>query len=549
MKKTLNFLKKFWLEIIFFTIAFIFSFWLMWHTFGYKNHIIYIAAKAWSDFSANLPLIRSFSWGHNFPPGDPLLAGVPNTYHFLFYLIVGTLEHLNFRLDFALNLPSALGFLGLIILIFLLAKLLFKSRFVAFLSVIFFIFNGSFAFLEFFKIHPLSWQTPVEIFQNNIFPSFGPYDGKIVSAFWNLNIYTNQRHLAAAFALLLTALFLILKPIVGEKPLTYRRAILVGSFLGLTPFFHSVGFFMGLAVFGILFLLCQNQRKPLFVLLGIAFALGAPQLLLMQPGGVESNFRFHPGYLIANHLTFSSFINYWFLNLGLALILIPWGFAKSSPLAKKVFWAFFSLFLIGNLFQFSREMAANHKFFNFFLIIGNMFGAYAIWLIWQKSLWRKILAIIFIFFLTLSGIIDFFAVKNDSWIKIEDAPLNPDITWIKENTPPQSFFLNSSYLYHPASLAGRKIFLGWPYFPWAGGYNTDQRGKIMKNIYEGKDKNKICNLLIDNKISYFTTEDTRGDENLPKIDPTFFQTIFKSTYSNPKNNFRIYEVKENCLAK
>jgi len=545
MKKTFNFLSKFWPEIIFFTIAFVFSVWLMWHTFNYKNHTFYIAAKAWSDFAANIPLIRTFSWGHNFPPGDPLIAGVPVHYHFLFYLLVGTLERLKLSLGYALNLPSALGFFGLIVMIFLLAKLLFKSRFVAFLSVIFFIFNGSFAFLEFFKTHPLSWQTPVEIFQNNIFPSFGPYDGKIVSAFWNLNIYTNQRHLAAAFALLLTALFLILKPIVEKKPLTYRRAALVGCFLGLTPFFHSVGFFMILAVFGVLFLFCQNQRKPLFVLLGIAFALGAPQLFLMQPGGAESNFRFHPGYLIADHLTFFSFINYWFLNLGLALILIPWGFAKSSPLAKKVFLAFFSLFLIGNLFQFSREMAANHKFFNFFLIIGNMFMAYAIWLIWQKRLWRKILAIIFIFFLTLSGIIDFFAVKNDSWIKIEDAPLNPDITWIKENTPPQSFFLNSSYLYHPASLAGRKIFLGWPYFPWAGGYNPQPRENLRKALYlaSNGNKNDICQLLKENHLSFVTLE-KKIEDFVPNL--AFWQNNFLKVYNNPQSGLTIYDIQRSC---
>ena len=545
MNQFQKFLKRFWPELLFFFLALGFSFWLMGHTFSYQNHTFYIATKAWSDFAANLPLIRTFSWGHNFPPGDPLLAGEPTRYHFLFYLLAGTLERLGLSIGFALNLPSVLGFLGLMVVIFLLANLLFKSRFVAFWSVVFFLFNGSLAFFEFFKAHPLSFTTPLEIFQNNTFPSFGPYDGKIVSAFWNLNIYTNQRHLAAAFALLLTALFLILKPIAGKDPLTYRRAILVGFFLGLTPFFHSVGFFMGLAVFGILFLLCQNQRRPLFVLLGIAFALGAPQLFLMQPGGVESNFRFHPGYLAADHLTPLSFINYWFLNLGLSFFLIPLGFFKANSLAKKVFLAFFSLFIIGNLFQFSREMAASHKFFNFFLIIGNIFATYAVWLIWQKKVWGKIIATIFIFFLTLSGVIDFFAVKNDSFMTIADAPLNPDINWIKENTSPQSFFLNSSYLYHPASLAGRKIFLGWPYFPWAGGYNPQPRENLRKEIYLAQDNNKdtICQLLKKNRLSFVTLE-----KNMEDFTPNlaFWQKNFLKVYNNPQNGFIIYDVQKSC---
>ncbi|MCX6724868.1 MAG: hypothetical protein NTV20_02095, partial [Candidatus Shapirobacteria bacterium] len=185
----------------------------MWHTFGYKNHTIYIAAKAWSDFAAHIPLIRSFSWGQNWPPQYPLFPGPFIHYHFLFYALVGLLEKLGLTISWALNLPSSLAFFGLILAIYFLAKLLFKSRFVSFLSVILFLFNGSFSFLEFFKSHPISLRTPIEIFRNNTFPSFGPYDGKIVSAFWNLNIYTNQRHLALAFSLALLILILVLKPL------------------------------------------------------------------------------------------------------------------------------------------------------------------------------------------------------------------------------------------------------------------------------------------------------------------------------------------------
>jgi len=67
-----SFWKKNWLEIIFFAALFLFSWWLVWHTFDYKDNTIYIATKAWSDFAANIPLIRSFSWGKNFPPEYPL---------------------------------------------------------------------------------------------------------------------------------------------------------------------------------------------------------------------------------------------------------------------------------------------------------------------------------------------------------------------------------------------------------------------------------------------------------------------------------------------
>lgn len=547
MKKFKKIWSKYWPEFFFILSALAFSFWLMWHTFSYSQGTIHIALKAWSDFAAHIPLIRSFSWGQNWPPQYPLFPGPFIHYHFLFYALVGLLEKVGLPLDWALNLPSTLSFFGLLLIIFILAKTLFKSRFVGFLSVLFFLFNGSLSYLEFFKSHPFSLKTPLEIFQNKVFPSFGPYDGKIISAFWNLNIYTNQRHLALAFALILLAVFLLVKPILAKQKITSQRTILLGLLLGAMPFLHSAVFAMSVVVFTGFLILLKDYRKNLLILLAITLSLGLPQIFLVQTGGGISSFQFNPGFLIAHDLTFINFIKYWLLNLGLFVFFIPIGFAKATSLVKKIFLSFLPLFFIGNLFQFSPEIAGNHKFFNLFLIIGNILVAGAIFLIWQKKILGKILSLIIIFSLTFSGIIDFFPIKNDSYMMIKDAPQNPDVLWIKENTSPKSIFLNLSYLYHPASLAGRKIFLGWPYFAWSAGYDTGQRNKIMRDIYENDDKKEICMLLVNNQINYFTVEDTKGDVNLPVVNLELFQLNFQPVYKSEQNEFQIYEVKSNCL--
>lgn len=519
----------------------------MWKTFDYQKGTIFIAAKAWSDFSANLPLIRSFSWGNNFPPQDPLFAGEPTRYHIFFYLVVGLLERIGFPLDFALNLPSAFGFFGFLVMIYLLAKLLFKSRFVGILSVVLTLFNSSFSFLEFFKIHPLSWQTLSEIFSNKYFPSFGPYDGKTVSAFWNLNIYTNQRHLAAAFGLILGVVFLIVKPEKKRQSLSFVSASLVGLMVAFLPFIHTVGFGMALVVIACLFLFLPRQRKPLLVSLSLAALIGLPQIFLIQPGGFESNFRLRPGYLIADRLSFFNFFSYWAANLGLGLLLIPLGFFKANRLAKKVFLSFWLLFLIGNLFQFSPEIAANHKFFNLFLVAGNLMISLAVYFVWKKRVWGKILGLGLIFLVTFSGIIDFFPIKNDSFITISDAPKNPDVVWIKKNTPPQAIFLNSFYVYHPASLAGRPIVLGWPYFPWAGGLDAGQRDAFRKEVLEAKNisKTEICQKLKANKIQFVSLGRNDPQDLNPNL--SFWKNGFLEVYNNPKTNLIIYEVERSCL--
>jgi len=549
MKNVLILLKKHSWEIIFIVLFFLFSWWLMAKTFDYKNGQIYIAAKAWSDFSANIPRIRLFAFGQNFPPQDPLFGGEPDHYHFLFYLFVGLLEKIGIPLNFALNIPSALGFFLMLLMVFLLGKTLLKNKEVAFLGVIFLLFNGSFSFWEFFKIHSLfSLQTFFDIISNLHFPSFGPYDQKIVSAFWNLNIFTNQRHLAPTFGLILLLCLLIIKPEIEGKILTFKRALVIGLLMAFMPYFHSVGFISSIIITTILFILLPKQRKPLCLSLGIGVSLGLPQLLSMQIGGGNyGNFKFHPGYLISDNLSITRFFNYWFMNLGLVPLVAFWGFLKSPWPAKKILLAFCPFFIIGNLFQFSPEMAANHKFFNLFMIMVNLFAAYGIILIWQKRIIGKVIAIILVFIMTLSGILDFFPIANDSYIIVDDIQKNPDVAWIKNNTPPRSIFLNNTYLYHPANLAGRPIFLGWPYFPWAGGLDAGSREKISQALFAAKGftKESACLELSKNKIDYIAIN-LKEQENYP-INYPFWKTNFVKKYENPQSGFQIFSVKESCL--
>lgn len=542
--KSLKFHKKNWPEIIFFGLLFAFSWWLMWHTFNYRDNIIYIATKAWSDFAAHLPLIRSFSWGKNFPPEYPLFPGEPIRYHFLFYVLVGWLERAGLPIDWALNLPSVLGFWPLLVIIYLLTKLLFDKKSVAFLAVLFFLFNGSLSFLEFFKQHPLSLHTPKEIITNNIFPSFGPYDGKIVSAFWNLNIFTNQRHLGFAYFFVLLPIYWLIQTVKTKKKLRLYQFILIILTIGLLPSFHKAAFMMVCLILALLFLFFSKLRLSVFIILFFSAFFAISQLFPQIKVGVSA-FQFRPGYLINSPLTTSKFFSYWFSNFGLSFFLAPIGFFLANKTARKLFLAVLSLFFIGNLFQFSPEIAANHKFFNLFLIISNMFSAWVIYKIWQKKFFGKLIAFLLIFFLIFSGIIDFFPIKNDSMYTIDDAPKNPDILWIKNNTPPDSIFLNSSYLYHPASLAGRKIFLGWPYFSWSAGYNTDKRYQLMKKMLNPVNLQTLCQLLQANKINFLAIESSDHNPDF-KINYRFFEKNFKKAYTNQKNKLVIFEVKYSC---
>jgi hypothetical protein len=536
-----NFFKKNIVEILIFIFAAIFGSWLMFSTFSYSKGSMLIAIKAWSDFASQIPLIRSFSFGSNFPPQFPLFAGPPIHYHFLFYLIVGLLEKAGVRIDYALNIPSIIGFIGLILIIYFFAKTIFKSKAVALLSILFFIFNGSISFVYFLIQHPKG-NILNSIFTNSTFPSFGPYDGRVVSAFWNLNIYTNQRHLALSFFLSLLIILIFILPVFSKYKSRISTSILLGIVFGLSFFLHFAVFLMTVVALIILTVLFPKIRKQGLIILALACIISLPQYLYLGNSGTFKPFL-APNYLITGNLTIFSFIYYWFANLGLHFILIPLGFIIAPKNTRKILITFFSFFVIGHLVQFSPEAAANHKFFNYFMIIGNMFSAFAIVYFWKKKFYLRPFLVAITLLLIFSGIIDFFPIYNDGKLILADYPVNKNVSWIIKNTPPNSTILNSQFLYDPASLAGRKIFLGWPYFAWSAGYDTNLRFALMQKMFAENNKEELCSMLTENKISYIEISSPSNVDPNIRISKLF--NTFKAAYTG-ENLYRIYSFSDNC---
>jgi len=530
-------------EIVLFVFFAAFSFFLMFKTFQITPFgELKIALKVWSDFAATIPLIRSFSLGDNIPPQYPLFAGPPIRYHFLFFFVVGFLEKIGLRLDFALNSLSAISFFFLLSIIYLLARTVFKKASIATLSIVLFLFNGSFAFTQFIKTHPLTFQIIPAIVKNKVFSSFGPYDGNTISAFWSLNIFTNQRHLAFSYAAFLLLVLFLFK-FVEKKNFSKMNILFLSALVGFFPFFH-------LAVFGMMeialvafFLLYRKFRKEIFTVVFISLLIALPQIYMIGPSQIKIPL-FSPGYLIGK-LSIINFLTYWFKNLGLTLILAPAGFILAKKGQKKLFLVFLSLFAVGNIFGLSPEIAANHKFFNLFLIGANIFTAYFLYLLWRRAIYGKILGLVLIFFLVFSGLIDFFPIINDTYIKLPDYRENPTASFIFNHTPKDSVFLNATYLYDPASLAGRKIFLGWPYFSWSAGYDTDSRFSEMKELLSSNNKFLLCGLLRQRGISYVEIQNPTSIENIT-INYSFFENNFIKIFEDNRSKISIFNVSLSC---
>lgn len=511
--------KPFWLGIIVFSLSF--SAWLMWHTFSYdsKKSEMHISDKVWSDFAGHLPLVRSFSRGQNFPIENPTFPGEKIRYHFLFYQAVGGLEKI-MPIDWAMNLPSAFGLAGLLITIAVLAKLVTKSSFAVVLALAFTIFNGSGSALNFVQKHNIGELTTLRNY-----PAFGPWDGGDISASWNLNIFTNQRHLAPALAL---ALVIIINYLQEKRKLATYLSLVVLPLLNMAVF---VG--LAIVMFG-LWLTGPNIKKytiftVLFAVLGVILA----ELLVNAGNDIILN----PGFLALKPITIMSFNGHLFRNYGLHMILIPIGILLAPGKWKRLGVSLLPLFATAYLFQFSKDMFNNHKLLNLFLAVGVIYTALAV----QKMhlLFKSFL----VFVLIISGIVDFFPVINQGVMIFQDIPANKDAVYFL-TIPKNSLVLNSNWLYNPASIAGRKIFSGYTYFTWSHGYDSWGREAIQKQIYSASTKQIACSLLLKNKINF--VELRKNSEDFLQPNWVMWENEFRRSYFNSQTGFSAYDVFENC---
>jgi len=553
-------------EALLYAALLAFSAWIMFRTFSYdgRRGLILIGAKITSDFGANLPLIRSFSYGDNWPPEYPIFPGEPIRYHFLFFWLVGMLERAGLPIHWALNIPSILGFFAILAMIYVLGKRLFGDARVGLLGLVFFLFNGSLSFLQFFAKHPLSASTPKDVATAIEYTAMGPWDGGKVLGVWHLNVFVNQRHFCVALGTLMVFLFTCL----WLEGRGRRTHLVAGAAFGIVVGFFSLLHKPVMLMFAVamaLFFLALPYLRPFLLVMGAA-ALGVMGWLRLASfsiaGPAESAFGWYPGFT-AHGATGPELLSFLWHQFGLHLLLVPVGLVLAPRRARIFVLPALAATAIAFLFKFSPEVLANHKFINFGLMMGQMLSAYAIVRAWDlvvkgpassPALGRirtgaaALAAAAVVAFMTLSGVIDMFAIVNNPYIPVADLKASPAAAWFYANTPGNAVVLNSSFFHHPAAIAGRKIFLGWSYFTWGAGYPHNERMAIMRRIYAGGDPDVFCPLLRENHIGYMTVEDTSADGDLPLVNEKYFRGNFKPQFVSADDKYAIYSTEALCGA-
>ncbi len=473
-------------NIILLVVFFLFSAWLMNKSFGYdaQKHEFRVARHQVGDFGLHLSLIRSFSWGNNLPPESPFYPGKPLPYHYTLDLLVGLLERIGVRIDYALNGISVIFFTVLLYLVYHFSQLIFgKNVLLGLFSVGLFVFPSTLSFLDFFKGKSFSTQLFTEVWRLPDYLHKGPFDGSIISLFFTLNPFLNQRHLIVGLAVSMTIISFIVNKLLKDRKLSIKALFFLGIVVGLSTRVHSL-VALGTAISIVALLIIFRRMKTVlpFAVPALIFALPHIRDILLV-ASIKHQF-INPGYLVPRPLTLFGFLQFWWMNLGLSLTLIPFGYYYASEKQRKVFLAFFALFLIANIFQFSYRIEHNHSLITLFLIVANTFSASVLVRFWKKrTLGRFAVIVASVIFFT-SGVLNLMVVKNDFQFRVSDAPSNAFIQWIRTSTHPESVFLAPQSLYDPVTLAGRKNYFGATYYLEVMGYDVATRRQKATHFFE-----------------------------------------------------------------
>src|SRR5438094_1389809 len=586
--------------------------WMMFASFNTSGSKLQISNPEYSDFGPNTAIMQSFAVGHNFPTEYPHFSGDRIRYHFLFYFQAGNLEFLGLNPPWSLNLLSITTLVAMLVLVMVLGQVLFNSRTVGRLGSFLFFFFGSLSYVPCLHRQGSVRAAIQAIRQQREFlPTIFPYRGEQRGT-WSQVTYLNQRHFASAIGILLLVLiFLVIRyrmrpkrskappsidsitaqpnpspeiaadtgpedatrhenvlepisdmtsPSVAPEPkqqvvVTTERFrdtlpgfVFSGVLLGLLPMWNSAVFIAAAAVLGFLFILFPLRLQMLVPAI-VTGVIALPQMLYLSTGsGRASTPRLlHWGYTL-DHPTAVNVAKYLGFTFGFKWLLIALALVFASSLQRRLFVAASSLILVAFSFQFTIETLANQKFLHIWVIIANLFVAFALWRLWRLSLGGttlpgKFVATILFLLVIPGGVIDFFPIHNTGWSDVTYKN-DPFIDWLKKETTPRDIFLTDRFVNHPILMAGRRVFYGWPYYSWGAGYDATRRDRLYIDLFETRDPWKLFRLLKENGIKYVAFDGAvRQAQFIKRQNEQLYATYFPKVYEDNRiNSLTIYKV-------
>lgn len=567
---------EFYLIIFVTLLAFI----LMWVTFHVKGNQLFIGATVYSDFSPHLGMIRSFSYGNNFPTQYAHFAGEDIRYHFMFQFLVGNLEFLGLRLDYAFNLPSILSFVSAFLLLYLLAVKITGRKAIGILSCLFFAFRSSKSLFTYLANLPEHTNFLQELMKNTKFIGDTTHEDW---GLWNLNVYCNQRHLAFGLAAIFFIIILFLPyfyemiEAIGQvgtsldgnnkekKEMDWIKKLKIlflakdawliqdvkfpivsGLMLGSLGFFHGSAVIACIMMLGLLALF--SKRRLGFLITAVI----SITLVILQTHFFIKGSTITPDFLfgfIAEKKTFFGVLSYLGRLLGILPIVLLTAFCFEKITGRWIMFVFSIPLIFSFFISLTIDVTVNHKYIMISCILLGIYAADLIFKMFkQKDIMFHIAGVLLIIMLTATGFYDFLTVIKantvNSYITLDFD--DPTTEWVHEHSSSKDIFLTSNYTINKVVFGGAMLYQGWQYFAWSAGYDTQYRDSMVKLMYEADTPETLNSLVKQNKIRFIIVDIDNRNNTAYKVNETNISSTYQCVYyvGTGNDKLSIYDTKK-----
>lgn len=561
---------------------------LMFRTFFVSDGKMYVGLSVFSDFAPHLGMIRSFSFGNNFPTSYSHFAGEDIRYHFMFQFLVGNLEYLGMRIDFAFNLPSIFGLAATCMLLYALAVRLTAKRAVGVLTTIFFLFRSSPSFFKYLAELPKG-QVLKSLAEQNSFISYTPHEDW---GLWNLNVYCNQRHFAFAIAVLLLTLHFFLPYLyeMAGKLQTLRLSFVCGKGKGTgvltrfgeyckTLFFtkeafavqHPVqavvfGLLLGMLAFFngsvltaacvILFFMAafSNRRLDYLITAGLALILSLLEAkFFVQGSAVSPKYQF--GF-IAEQKTLFGVTDYICALCGVLVFCVLLYLFIGKGVKRYLILPFLTPAIMAFTLSLTVDVTVNHKFVMLSTMLLSVYPAILVTSLFEREgalkagtlCGRRVVACLLVFFLTITGLFETKIVlqrnqKNSGFIFEMRDPL---IQFVHDNMNSDDIILSSYYHIHRVVLGGGMLYYGWPYYAWSAGYDTAYREREVAKMYQAGTVEELKQLISEHHIRFIIVDKDAKENEGYYVREDIIKAAYQPVYSEGEGEwlFTIYDTKK-----
>lgn len=536
--------KTFIKESVFFVLLFLFILYTMSYVFYAEDNILYSGVSVFSDYAPHTAVIRSFSMHDNFPTQYPHYGGEDIKYHFMFQFLVGNLEYLGMRIDYAFNVTSAAALWGFLVLLYFFAKKISGKSMAGVISIIMFFCRSSFAvfsklaelagciFTDGFKDAWLQFICNTDFIGTTTHEDWG---------LWNYNVFLNQRHLAVG--LLISIIVIMYFACENDYKYKVTQALAVKSWKSKNIFaavffgvlLGAAAFWNGAVVIATLLILCgmaamSNRKLDYIIVAALSISLSCMQKMFFidSTTGQDISVSFYPGFL-ADDVSLSSITSY-MLKLSGVFFIGALLFIFAFKGIKRILSV---SFLLPTVFAFTISMTpditVNHKYIIISTIFINILWAYVLTKMFYSKRVKTIsitAAMALLFILTATGMYDMITIYNKDKETVA-VNMDSEITqWLINNTDEDDLILTGEDSMSDITISGAMLYNGWPYYAWSAGYDTETRAKNAITIYTSADEDMIKKIIEKEKIDYIVCYEGMEYEGFKCNDDTI-EKIYK----------------------